>query len=106
MMPVSWDRGASGETRMNTSVLLRWAAGAGFAGMLALSLAGTGAAAPVLSSTAEVKSAAATQAIDARWRRWGWRRSYFIGSAYGYGRWYRNSGCQIPGGYYRPNACW
>ena len=90
-MPVSWDRGASGETHMNTSVLLRWAAGAGFAGMLALSLAGTAAAAPVLSSTAEVKSAAATQAIDARWRRWGWRRSYFIGSAYGYGRWYRTS---------------
>src|SRR5215470_1666773 len=106
MMPVLWDRGASGETHMNASVLLRLAAGAGLAGMLALSLAGTVAAAPVLSSTAEVKSAAATQAIDARWRRWGWRHSYFIGSAYGYGRWYRNSGCQIPGGYSRPNACW
>ena len=94
---------------MSTSVLLRWAAGAGLAGMLAVSLAGTVAAAPVLSSTAEVKSAAATKAIDARWRRSGWRRgyrSYFIGSAYyGYAR-YSNSGCHVEGGYYRPNGCW
>jgi hypothetical protein len=51
---------------MNTSVLLRWVAGIGLAGVLALSLAGTVAAAPVLSSTAQVKSAAATKAIDAR----------------------------------------
>ena len=93
---------------MSTSVLLRWAAGAGLAGMLAFSLAGTVAAAPVLSSTAEVKSAAATEVIDARWRRWGWRRGYryFIGSAYyGYAR-YSNSGCHVEGGYYRPNGCW
>ena len=96
---------------MSTSALLRCAAGAGLAGLLALSLAGTVAAAPVLSSTAEVKSAAATKAIDARWRRWGWRRGYgyrgyFIGSSYyGYAR-YSNSGCHIAGGYGRPNACW
>ena len=86
---------------MSTSVLLRWSAGACLASMLALSLAGTVAAAPVL-------SAAATKAIDARWRRWGWRRGYryFIGSAYyGYAR-YSNSGCHIAGGYGRPNACW
>ena len=96
---------------MSTSALLRCAAGAGLAGLLALSLAGTVAAAPVLSSTAEVKSAAATEVIDARWRRWGWRRGYgyrgyFIGSSYyGYAR-YSNSGCHIAGGYNRPNACW
>jgi hypothetical protein len=74
--------------------------------MLAVSLAGTVAAAPVLSSIAEVKSAAATKAIDARWRRWGSRRgyrSYFIGSAYGYAR-YSNSGCHVEGGYYRPRG--
>jgi hypothetical protein len=64
------------------------------------------AAAPVLTGTAEVKSAAPMAVIDARWRRWGYRRGYFIGSGY-YGRWrYGNSGCHIAGGYYRPNACW
>jgi hypothetical protein len=77
-------------------------------------------AAPVLSSTAVVKSAAGTALVDVRWRRWGWRRGYFIGSPYyggygrgyfigspyyGYGR-YSNSGCHVEGGYYRSNGCW
>ena len=93
---------------MCKSIFAQGATGAGIAGalVLVLSLAGSVAAAPVLSSTAEVKSAVATAVIDARWRRWGWRRGYFIGSAYGYRRWYSNSGCHIAGGYYRPNGCW
>jgi hypothetical protein len=90
---------------MTKSIFVRCATGAGIAGALALFAAAPTAAAPVLSSTAQAKSAAPSAAIEARWRRWGWRRSYFIGSAYG--RWrYSNSGCHIAGGYYRPNGCW
>jgi hypothetical protein len=92
---------------MSKPTFVHYAAIVGAASALILLTVGAVAAAPVLSSSAEVKSAAPTAVIDARWRRRGWRRSYFIGSAYGYGRWrYGNSGCHIAGGYYRPNACW
>jgi len=71
------------------------------AGGVALLATGPGAAAPVLSGAAAVKSAVATDVTEARWRRyWGWRR-YGGWRLYGY-----NSGCHIAGGYYRPNACW
>jgi hypothetical protein len=90
---------------MSKPTLIHCAAIVGAAGALILLAVGAVAAAPVLTSSVEVKSAAPTAVIDARWRRYGWRRSYFIGSAYG--RWrYGNSGCHIAGGYYRPNACW
>jgi hypothetical protein len=105
--------GASGRVKpMSKSNFMRRAMGAGLAGALVLSIAWSVAAAPVLSSTAEVKSAAPTAEIDARWRRWGWRRSwgwrrgYFIGPTYRYGGWYSNSGCHIAGGYHRPDGCW
>ena len=95
---------------MSRFVLARWAAGAGLATALVLLSPAGVVAAPVLSSTAVVKSAASTALVDVRWRRWGWRRgyhrSYFSGSPYyGYGR-YSNSGCHVEGGYYRPNGCW
>jgi hypothetical protein len=101
--------GAAGNT-MSKSAFMRHATGFCFASALLMFVAGSVAAAPVLSGTAAVKSAARTAAIDAQWRRWGWRRGwrwrrgYFIGPVYRYG-WY-GSGCHIPGGYYRPNACW
>jgi len=93
--------------RMSRFVLARWAAGAGLATALVLLIPAGVVAAPALSSTAVVKSAAGTALVDVRWRRRGWRRSsYFIGSPYyGYGR-YSNSGCHVEGGYYRPNGCW
>jgi hypothetical protein len=96
---------------MSRFIFARWAAGAGLATALVLLIPAGVVAAPVLSSTAVVKSAAGTALVDVRWRRWGWRRwggrrSYFIGSAYyGYAR-YSNSGCHIAGGYNRPNGCW
>ena len=78
------------------------------AGIVFALLASAVGAAPVLSNTAEVKSATTSAAIDARWRRGRWHRGYFVGPTYryGYGRWYSNSGCHIAGGYYRPNGCW
>ena len=93
--------------RMSRFVLARLAAGTGLATALVLLIPAGVVAAPVLSSTAVVKSAAGTALVDVRWRRRGWRRSsYFIGSPYyGYGR-YSNSGCHVEGGYYRPNGCW
>jgi hypothetical protein len=69
--------------------------GIGLAGALAMIAAGSVTAAPVLSSTAQVKSAAASSTTDVRWRHWRWRRGY----AY-------NSGCHVEGGYHRPNGCW
>jgi hypothetical protein len=91
---------------MSSFVLARWAAGAGLATALVLLIPAGVVAAPVLSSTAVVKSTAGTALVDVLWRRWGSRRSYFIGSGYyGYAR-YSNSGCHIAGGYNRPNACW
>jgi hypothetical protein len=90
---------------MTKSIFVRCATGVGIAGALTLLAAAPIAAAPALSNTAKVKSAAPNTAIEARWRRRAWRRSYFIGSSYG--RWrYGNSGCHIAGGYYRPNGCW
>ena len=90
---------------MTKSIFVRCATGVGIAGALTLLAAAPIAAAPVLSNTAQVKSTAPSAAIEARWRRRAWRRSYFIGSSYG--RWrYGTSGCHIAGGYYRPNGCW
>ena len=91
---------------MSRFVFARLAAGTGLATALVLLSPAGVVAAPVLSSTAVVKSAASTALVDVRWRRWGWRRGYFIGSAYyGYAR-YSNSGCHVAGGYNRPNGCW
>ena len=91
---------------MSRFLLARLAAGTGLATALVLLIPAGVVAAPVLSSTAVVKSAASTALVDVRWRRWGWRRGYFIGSPYyGYAR-YSNSGCHVEGGYYRPNGCW
>jgi hypothetical protein len=70
---------------------------------LALLVAGPAGSTPVPSSTALVKSAVASVAVDARW--YGWRgRRYFIGRSYGSRRY--GSGCHVPGGYNRPNGCW
>jgi len=89
---------------MSKAVLKRNILASVVVGGLALLLAGPATAAPVLSNTAAVKSAAANVTTDVRWRRWGWRRGYyFIGSSYGG---WRRGYCHIPGGYYRPNACW
>jgi hypothetical protein len=94
---------------MSRFVLARWAAAAGLATALVLLIPAGVVAAPVLSSTAAVKSEAGTALVDVRWRRhygYRYRRGYFIGSPYyGYGR-YSNSGCHVEGGYYRPNGCW
>jgi hypothetical protein len=73
------------------------------AGAIALPLVmGSASGAPVLSGTAEVKSAVAPAATEAR--RWGWRRRYYIGRGYGWRRY--GSGCHMSGGYYRPSLCW
>ncbi len=58
--------------------------------------------APVLSGTAEVKSAVASAMTEARW--YGWRRRYFVGRGYGWRRY--GSGCHMAGGYHRPSLCW
>jgi hypothetical protein len=94
---------------MSRFVLARWAAAAGLASALGLLIPAGVVAAPVLSSTAVVKSEAGTALVDVRSRRhygYRYRRGYFIGSPYyGYAR-YSNSGCHVEGGYYRPNGCW
>jgi hypothetical protein len=74
---------------------------AGAAVVFLLLIAGAAAGAPVLSNTAEVKSAVGSATTEARW--YGWRRRY-------YGRSYRGrrygSGCHMSGGYHRPSLCW
>jgi hypothetical protein len=70
---------------MTKSIFVRCATGVGIAGALTLLAAAPIAAAPALSSTAQVKSAAPNTATEARSRRRAWRRSYFIGSYMGGG---------------------
>jgi hypothetical protein len=63
-----------GEIIMSRSRLIQRTIGVGLAGALLMSIAGSAAAAPVLSSTAAIKSATAPMAVDAQWRgRWGGR---------------------------------
>jgi hypothetical protein len=86
---------------MKRSSVVRGVVAGGLLGGIVLLCADPAAAAPALTGTSAVKSAVDSLAIDVRWRRW--RRGYFIGSSYG---WWSRRGCHIPGGYYRPNACW
>ena len=92
---------------MSRSFIVRGATVIGIAGALALLVAGSVTAAPVLSSTAQVKSAADNATTEVRWRHWrgyrgyAWRRGYAAGPRYSY-----NSGCRVLGGYYRPDGCW
>jgi hypothetical protein len=87
---------------MQKSICVIRGATAGAVAMLALVVAGSASGAPVLSSTAQVKSAVTPAATEARW--WGWRgrRAYYRG--YGWRRY--GSGCHMSGGYYRPSLCW
>jgi hypothetical protein len=88
---------------MSKAILMRSILAGVAVGAFALFVGGPASAAPVPSITAALKSAATSAVTEVRWRRWGWRRGYFIGSSYG---WYRRGYCHIPGGYNRPNACW
>jgi hypothetical protein len=68
------------------------------AAVFLLVIAGAATGAPVLSGTAQLKSAVAPAAAEARWGRRYYGRSY---------RWRRyGSGCHMSGGYYRPSLCW
>jgi hypothetical protein len=64
---------------MRKSICVVRGAAAGAVAMLVLVAAGSASGAPVLSSTAQVKSATAPAATEARW--WGWRgrRAYYRG---------------------------
>jgi hypothetical protein len=68
---------------MNKSILVHRVISAGVAGGLALFVAGPGAAAPVLSNAAVVKSAVASPTTDVRWRRWGWGGGAFAAGVIG-----------------------
>src|SRR5256885_2120629 len=82
---------------MTKLVSVRRTLGMGLAGAVALiAAAGSVTAAPVVSNSAAVKSAATSVATEARWRHHVRR---YRGYAY-------NSGCHVEGGYHRPNGCW
>jgi len=91
---------------MSKSFIRRGAIGIVIAGALALFVVGSVTAAPVLSGTAQVKSAVDNPTTDVRYRHWrgyrgyAWRRGY-AGRRYSY-----NSGCHVLGGYHRPDGCW
>ena len=68
---------------MSKSILVQRVMCASIAGGLALSIAGSGAAAPVLSDTAAVKSVVPTATTDVRWRGRGWGGGAFAAGVIG-----------------------
>lgn len=87
---------------MRRSSLIAGVIAAGSVALPLLLVSEAASGAPVLSGNAQVKSAVAPAAAEARW--WGWRsrRGYY--RAYGWRRY--GSGCHMSGGYYRPSLCW
>ena len=68
---------------MSKSILVQRVMCASIAGGLALSIAGSGAPAPVLSDTAAVKSVVPTATTDVRWRGRGWGGGAFAAGVIG-----------------------